>query len=136
METDKLNALTDHLNKLGYGSISNSDTFEVLNLLSSCWLDLQGSDDQKTDVSKLHRAESLSWDKPMLSFTIERHGGTVNGSSRAALHHWVVDLNTGCANISLTGVLQLTPMSPKMDIGAVAEKVANQILLGKPCKTI
>jgi hypothetical protein len=44
------------------------------------------------------RAEELSWNPPILSFTIERHGATARGSSRAELHEWTVNLHEGTAH--------------------------------------
>jgi hypothetical protein len=56
----------------------------------------------------LYRAEDVAWTPPFLTFTLERHGGTVNGSSRAELHHWEVNIETGVATIVKVGRRQLT----------------------------
>jgi hypothetical protein len=37
--------------------------------------------------------EDVRWDPPVLSFTIERHGGMALGSTRAELQNWRVDLD-------------------------------------------
>jgi len=134
MKTDTLNTLTDYLNKLGHGLVS--DHGKTLMLLSGCWEALEGSDDQRTSADKLYRAEKLSWDGSILSFILERHGATVNGSSRAEVHHWEVNINTRNANILKKGVKQLYPMSPRMNFKMVAEGVANQILTGEQHENI
>lgn len=136
METDSLNELIDLLEELGPGLIVDSNKSKVLNLLTLCWQALPGSDDQNTHAHKLHRAEDLLWNKPKLSFTLERHGATVNGSSRAELHHWVVNLEAKCAEISRTNVRQLSPMSTRMDCKKIAEEVADRILNGEEHETI
>ena len=124
----KINELIEKLNKLGHGPVPDSNKTEVLNLLSGYWQYLKGSDNQKTLPYKLSRAENLSWDGSILSFVLERHGSTVNGSSRAELHHWDVNLVNNCANISKTGIRQIYPIAPRMDIKQKANEVAEQIL--------
>jgi hypothetical protein len=37
-----------------------------------------------TGQKLLGRMEEVVWEPPILSFTVERHGGTVQGSSRAS----------------------------------------------------
>jgi hypothetical protein len=136
MGKDKLNSLIDLLNKLGPGPISESNKDEVLALLSNCWMTLQGSGSHRTSVNKLHRAEKLSWDGSKLSFILERHGGTVNGSSRADLHYWEVDPVSKHADMIKEGRRQLYPMSPKMNVNAKAKEVADRILAGDEHETL
>jgi hypothetical protein len=136
MGTNEINSLIDHLNKLDHGPISDSEKPVVLKLLSSCWPDLHGSDDQKTSEDKLCRAEELAWDGSILTFALERHGGTVNGSTRGALHYWEVDILSGRAEIVRRGVRQLSPMDHRMNTSAKAENVANQILSNEQHKNL
>ena len=124
----KINELIEKLNTLKHGLVPGSNKTEVLNLLSGCWQYLDGSDDQNTTAEKLYRAEKLAWDGTILSFILERHAGTVNGSSRAALHHWNVDLAKNYAKISETSPRQIYPMDSQMDIKKKANEVAEQIL--------
>ena len=58
----------------------------VFDALVDAWPNLPGSDDQSTFAEKLWRTEKLEWRPPMITFRLERHGGTVNGSTRADLH--------------------------------------------------
>jgi len=74
------------------------------------------------------RTERMAWQPPMLTFTIERHGGTVNGSSRAELQHWQVDTAAWTAEIITSGHRQLRPAAKRLDVQPLAEAVANAIL--------
>jgi hypothetical protein len=58
----------------------------------------RGADETAMEGWKVSRAEELSWNPPILSFTIERHGATARGSSRAELHEWTVTLHEGTAH--------------------------------------
>ena len=83
-----IGALHLFLNEVPTGEIQNSNEklITVLKLLAEAWSSLEGGNDQNIDPTKIHRAESIRWTPPILSFVLERHGGTVNGSSRADLH--------------------------------------------------
>jgi hypothetical protein len=60
-----------------------SDASELETLLKECWYEFEGADDTKMWPSKLTgRMEDITWDPPILTFKIERHGGTVMGSTR------------------------------------------------------
>lgn len=105
------------------GSVKNT----ILGLLGECWESLSGSSDQHTKFDKIYRAENLTWEPPILSFVLERHGSTVNGSSRAELHYWKVNVSNGSADIAKIGRRQLTPMDKRMNIDAVAQETAKLI---------
>jgi hypothetical protein len=68
---------------------------------------------------------------PILTFQLERHGATVNGSSRTELHDWHVDLEQSTATINKTGRRQLEKMAPRMDTQLKAQEVADNILNGR-----
>src|SRR4051812_47015376 len=98
--------LKKHLAKFTPGRIS--ETEEIESLLAPCWDDLDGSDEGGMDGDKLlGRMEKVVWSPPVLTFVIERHGGTVNGSTRAELQHWTVDLDAGTAEIAESKTRQL-----------------------------
>ena len=63
---------------------------------------------------------------------IERHGGTVQGSSRAERHLWTVNLTTRAATCKRIGHRQLRPMAKKLDVRPVAEAIVQLILAGAP----
>jgi hypothetical protein len=103
--------LMGELENVPPGPIQGQDKNNVIALLAKCWQDLRGADETSMEGWKLNRAEKLSWDPPILSFTIERHGQTLDGSGRADLHHWEVDLHQGTADCMPAGHRQLTPIA-------------------------
>jgi hypothetical protein len=105
-----INKLRAKLSKIPNGPIPNDQHLEVIQLLVEVWDWLEGSDEQSTDTYKLHRAENFAWERPWLTFVLERHGAAKFGSSRAALHHWGVNLDTRSANISKFGWRTLKPV--------------------------
>ena len=66
---------------------------QVFELVETVWDKFEGSGQTKMDVGKIGRDDSpedLTWDPPDLSFTIDRHGGTVMGSTRAERQTWTL----------------------------------------------
>ena len=53
----------------------------------------------------------------------ERHGGLVNGSTRAEVQKWEIDLDHETA--SLVGIRrrQIIPMAPRLDVKAIAAEI-------------
>lgn len=123
---NSITSLHSFLKELPTGEIQDSDA--VCSLLQDCWDLLEGSHDEKTFSTKIQRAEGMSWNPPILSFALERHGGTVNGSSRADLHYWYVDVEQGTASIETGKYRQLRPELPRMDTNVLAKEVAERIL--------
>jgi hypothetical protein len=123
-------ALSAYLNSFPANTVKfpNQSKLKILELLKDCWPWLKGSGEAKTFANKLFRAENLRWKRPILTFQLERHGGTVNGSSRAELHYWHVDLEQSTATINKTGRRQLEKMAPRMDTQLKAQEVAANIL--------
>ena len=81
---------------------------------------------------KLHgRMDDVVWNPPILRFVIERHGGTVCGSTRAELQHWEVDLNNRSARVVKTGHWQLVAMAPRISIKGIADEIVKAILSGR-----
>jgi hypothetical protein len=52
----------------------------------------------------------------LLRFELERHGGTVNGSTRAEVHHWVVNLAEMSAHVEKSGHRQLRPTQTRLNV--------------------
>jgi hypothetical protein len=73
------------------------------------------------------RMEEGVWEPPVLSFTVERHGGTVQGSSRASLQQWRLDLGDKTARCVQSRFRQVRPPQPRFDVGRLAEEVASAI---------
>jgi hypothetical protein len=124
-----MNDLRAFLETIAPGTIS--ETTELERLLAASWHELDCREGGM-EGCKLHgRMEDVSWTPPVLTFTIERHGGTVNGSSRAELQAWWVDVETVKANFASAGHRQLYPMSPRLDVRPLAEETTRLILAGQ-----
>lgn len=123
-----INELRLYLSFVAPGPIPLNKVSPLLGLLTKAWDSFDGGSDQSTFSNKLGRAECLDWKPPYLRFTLERHGATVNGSTRGALHHWKVNTDTGVAEIEKNGSRQLSPMSPKLDVKKLALETKARIL--------
>lgn len=100
--------------------------------LATCWDDFRGSyEGGMKDDKLLGRMENVHWQSPILTFTIERHGGTTKGSTRAELQHWELNLDDQTACIVKEGHRQLQTMAPRISAKAIAEEIAALILNGK-----
>lgn len=118
--------LSEFLEALDPGPIK--DSTKLGKLLVHAWDLLAGSDASGMEASKLvNRMEMAVWSPPHLTFRIERHGGTVRGSSRAELQNWRVDLGRQEAQLAESGVRQLSPMAAPLDLAPLAEGLAEQI---------
>jgi hypothetical protein len=110
-----------------------ADTADIEELLASCWQELNRHDGGMAGYKLMGRMEEVKWNPPMLSFAIERHGGTVMGSGYAELQSWTVDLESGCATLAdhprkrwLGG-----PRNSPLKVGPIAAEIAELIKTGK-----
>ena len=116
--------------KAHLSSCSDLDAATVARLLAICWDDLRGGHATKMDASKLWRIEEPRWHPPFLEFWIERHGQTVNGSSRASAYKWRVNLDALTAEIIEEKRRQLYSMDKRLDVKPIAESLAKAIIEG------
>jgi hypothetical protein len=116
---DPIRELRDHLDEHG--------AHDVEHLLASAWDCFDGSADSAMAAYKLGRVEAPTWDPPILTFRIERHGGTVLGSTRAELQLWTVDLDARTADSTPIGRRQLRPMNKRLDVRPLATEIAELI---------
>jgi hypothetical protein len=84
----------------------------------------------------LGRIEEVVWQPPVLSFTVERHGGTVLGSSRAELQHWEVNLPHKTAIIVKHGHRQLKPMAKRIYIKLLVDRILEAIRTGSETELV
>ena len=122
-------ALHDELLGLPSGPIHDTDRIETL--LSNAWGEFYGSDAGGMLAEKIRgRVVDLTWEPPLLSFCIERHGGTVQGSSRAEIQYWVLNMTSLSATYSVASYEQLKPRNPPQDIkpmvATLIEAISNQ----------
>jgi hypothetical protein len=104
------------------------DSSAVERLLAACWQEFNGDDGGMTGQKLLGRMEEVVWEPPILSFTVERHGGTVQGSSRATLQEWQLDLDNMTAWCEERRFRQVRARQARLDVRALAEEVASLIL--------
>jgi hypothetical protein len=114
-----LDRLRAHLAATPAGSITDTTVLE--GRLADCWEDLAGDRGAMRGEKLFRRMESVNWQPPKLAFVIERHGGTVAGSTRAELQHWEIDLEKGEASLVRSGRRQLYQMSSRVDVKPLAE---------------
>lgn len=118
--------LINYLNSLPKGEITNTD--QLITFLADCWTQFEGSDAEKMFPYKLKRMEDSFWDPPVLTFKIERHGGTVMGSTRAHLQHWTVDISTKTAVCCTVGYRQLYAQQPRLNVTPIADEIVDAII--------
>lgn len=123
-------SLRAHLAGLPPGPIS--DATKVQRLLADAWDCLAVPHDGGMKPNKLYgRMEDVRWSPPILKFVIERHGGTVLGSTRAELQSWSVDVEAGVATQLRDGRFrQLQPAQPRLDVKPLVDAIAAAILRG------
>jgi hypothetical protein len=122
---DRISELRSFLEGQPRGPVA--DSCRLAQLLVASWPDLAGSGETKMRADKLWRIEDPQWNPPILTFSIERHGQTVCGSSRASVHIWCVNLESGTGSICGEKRRQLTPMARRLDVKPLAQAVADAI---------
>jgi hypothetical protein len=126
-----LQAMKSYLNSKPPGPLDDEERVETL--LVDAWDELEGSADGGMESYKLNgRMESLTWNPPTLSFQIERHGGTVNGSVYAEMQQWEIDCDRGIANYDRfkSHRRQVASKIPPLKVDPIAQEIANIIKSG------
>jgi hypothetical protein len=123
-----IESIRQHCASLPPGPVADVPTIE--RRLAAVWDELSG-DDGGMEAHKLSRMENPIWNPPVLTFQIERHGGTVLGSSRAEVQEWTVDLQSMTASVKVAGRRQISPLKPKLDVNSIAADLCSAILTGK-----
>ena len=125
-----MNELKLYLSNQKAGPLKN--TVDLETRLAAVWHEIVGYGDGGMAGHKLiGRMEDVRWDDPVLKFKIERHGGTVNGSTRAEIQHWKVDLNDKAASIMATSHRQLYSMADritKKDMAGLVEEIVTIVV--------
>ena len=125
MSPNPLDRLRSRLANLEPGTIDVDS--EVAGDLASSWDALSGSDQKSMTADKVDRLENLTWNPPLLSFDIERHGGTVRGSSRAEVHTWTVDVMAATANVNTGRFRQINARAATWDANNAVEVVLKAV---------
>jgi hypothetical protein len=119
--------LLEYLGSIQPGPISNES--DIDSLLAACWDEFDGSEAESIEGYKLlGRMEDIIWKPPILIFIIERHGATVQESSRVELHEWKVNVKDKTAKCYKGRFRQLQRKQPKLDVGPIAKEIVQLIL--------
>jgi len=125
---ESLETLRRFLGAESGGDLADAQT--LVTLLAPIWNRLDGGDASAMTADKLDRLETASWLSPRLVFRIERHGGTVLGSSRGEIQEWTLDLDTLTAQVSSVSYRQLAPRRKRLDINSIAVRIVATIREG------
>ena len=123
-----MNQLRKYLKRIPEGEIT--DTAKLEELLTKCWDEFVGDHGGMAPQKLLRRMEDVLWRPPVLRFVIERHGGTVMGSSRAELQYWTVDVEHKTATMGVKGYRQISPSQSTVDVKPIANKLTELIING------
>ena len=119
--------LLDYLRSIPQGQIVDCGQLE--SLLANCWEDFRGANAEGMEARKLFgRMEDIFWKPPVLTFTLERHGGTALGSTRAELQYWQVNIETRSAACSAGSYRQVTRMQPRLNVKPIANVIVGLII--------
>lgn len=127
--TPAIESIRLHCATLPPGPVADVPTLE--RLLAAVWDGLSGDDGGMEAYKLLNRMEKPIWNPPVLNFRIERHGGTVLGSSRAEVQEWTVDLERLTASVKVAGRRQVSQLQPRVDVKPIAADLCGVILTGK-----
>jgi hypothetical protein len=128
----QIEKLREFLRNISPGPIERKeDKDRIIELLSSCWEEIDGNQLEGMTADKLDRMEEPEWALPLLRFLIERHGRTVHGSTRADVHLWEVDVHKGSANYTHFKTRQVRPRHPALEFDRLAGEIVGLILEGK-----
>jgi len=126
--------LMTYLEQTSEGEIT--DTAELEELLAECWDEFVGDYGRMEPHKLLGRMEDVLWRPPILEFVIERHGGTVMGSSRAELQHWTVDVEHKTVTMGVEGYRQISPRAAPLDVKPIADELVRLITRGSKDKRL
>jgi hypothetical protein len=122
----ELRYLKKYLEQIPPGRIE--ETADLEKLLAKCWHDLDGDDGGMQGYKIFGRLENVFWDPPEISFTIERHGATVMGSTRSEIQSWTVNVDLGTANFCVPGYRQVYERQTALNVVPIAKEIAQLIL--------
>jgi hypothetical protein len=115
------------------GVVPTSIHGELFELVVASWDEFSGSGDTSMASDKILRdagPEEVTWSPPYFSFVIDRHGGTVLGSTRADRQRWTLNLETQTADQMRIGHRQLRPNAQKLDVKLLADEVCTVVREG------
>lgn len=124
--------LRQYLNSIPSGAAP--DVGEVERLLVRAWdaFHFEGDETGMAGHKLRGRMEDVRWNPPFLSFSIERHGATVLGSTRAELHDWRINVEqVRAAVVVRQSFRQVSRPRPPLYVEGMVDEVASLIVAGK-----
>lgn len=125
----KLDSLRSFLSKVQPGRIGV--THDLEQHLARSWEELSGEVGNMEGSKVIGRIEHVTWSPPILTFTIERHGGTVLGSVYAATQYWTVDIANGTASLEPGESRLVGARERPLRIEPLTEEVVKLVVSGK-----
>lgn len=126
-----LESLNQFLEGVTPGKLADEVASHVEGLLADTWGSFEGWDEGGMDAHKLiGRTERMTWDPPVLSFDLERHGAVVLGSKYAEIQAWAVDLEGRRAGFDVEGRRLIEPIQARVDCTALAAELAPLMISG------
>jgi hypothetical protein len=125
MSNLELKALSKYLDKIAPGDVPEPE--ELPDLLARCWNALMIADWQGMKPDKLERMEQVSWNPPILSFDIERHGGIVKGSVSAEVQRWSINVERQTASCTTRRGRVVGKRAPRLAIEPLVDRVVQRI---------
>lgn len=120
--------LATYLASLPSGRVEQTD--DLAARLADAWSELDGAVEAAMYARKLTRIEEARWQPPILTFSIERHGATVLGSTRAEIQWWQVNIEERTAEIVGSRIRQLGLRAAAWDARPVAAALVDAIVNG------
>lgn len=124
MEDKYLDNLKQFLSQLPAGKVPEDQEKELITLLKHCWETLNPEGFEDLFTYKLDRIEDPHWEPPIITFRIERHGGTAMGSTRAEMQYWVINMDNLELDCRENGHRQLYRRQPKVNVDSIADELA------------
>jgi hypothetical protein len=105
-----------------------TDTTDLERLLAVCWGEFSGHHGGMEGSRLLGRIEDVTWQPPVLTFSVERHGRTVAGSSKADLQGWTVNVEQNTVFCEPLGCRQVRPLKARLKVEPLAEEIVRLIV--------
>lgn len=119
--------LVNYLTSLPAGPIPDPTTLEKL--LAGCWDEFDGGNSEGMSGYKLlGRMEEVVWQPRTVSFLLERHGGTVMGSTRADIHNWEINIRDRAADLRTGRYRQIRPRQVRVDVKPIAQTIIDSVV--------
>ncbi len=118
--------LREYLATVPPGTIPSTTDLE--RLLAACWDEFTGDYGGMEGYKLLGRMEDVTWKPPILSFTVERHGRTVAGSTRADLQSWTVNVEKLTIFCEPLSHRQVRPMQTRLKVEPLVEEIVRLVV--------